>query len=113
MLNLFIFLGAKGEEEAQRKAMDRVKDKLKLQQKKVESLESRPLKIASEYYTQNEMTSFKKVKRRVKKIRSKSDHMLKADDLLATTSENTLSDLGSRSKKMEVGETDGKFSSHD
>lgn len=99
-------LGAKGEEEAQRKAMDRVKDKLKLQQKKVESLESRPLKIASEYYTQNEMTSFKKVKRRVKKIRSKSDQMLKADDLLATTSENTLSDLGSRSKKMEVGEID-------
>jgi U4/U6.U5 tri-snRNP-associated protein 1 len=81
-----------------------MKDKLKLQQKKIESLESRPLQIASEYYTAEEMVSFKKVKRRVKKVRSKGDGILKADDLIQETQETTSSDLGSRSRKKRMDE---------
>jgi len=92
-------LGRKGDEAAQRKAMENVRDKLKMQSRKVESLESLPLRIASEYYTEQEMTSFKKVKRRVRKVRSKSDQTLKADDLLqqGAAPESACGDLGSRS----------------
>lgn len=87
------------------KAQKLMKDKLKLQQKKIESLESRPLQIASEYYTAEEMVSFKKVKRRVKKVRSKGDGILKADDLIQETQEETTSsDLGSRSRKKKMDE---------
>jgi U4/U6.U5 tri-snRNP-associated protein 1 len=82
-----------------------MKDKLQLQQKKIESLESRPLQIASEYYTAEEMVSFKKVKRRVKKVRSKGDRILKADDLIQETQEEiSSSDLGSRSRKKKMDE---------
>jgi U4/U6.U5 tri-snRNP-associated protein 1 len=82
-----------------------MKEKLQLQQKKIESLVSRPLQIASEYYTAEEMVSFKKVKRRVKKVRSKGDRILKADDLIQETQEEiTSSDLGSRSRKKKMVE---------
>ncbi|EFX76024.1 hypothetical protein DAPPUDRAFT_306323 [Daphnia pulex] len=97
-------LGKIGDEEAKMKAQKLMKDKLKLQQKKIESLESRPLQIASEYYTAEEMVSFKKVKRRVKKVRSKGDGILKADDLIQETQETTSSDLGSRSRKKRMDE---------
>lgn len=71
----------------------------------MESLESRPLQVASEYFTVDEMVSFKKVKRRVKKVRSKVDRVLKADDLLQDTTEEIASaDLGSRSRKRNVDE---------
>lgn len=80
-----------------------LKDRLQLQQKKIESLEMKPLQIASEYYTSEEMSSFKKVKRRVKKVRPKSDRVLKADDLLQDTNEEPASaDLGSRSRKSKT-----------
>ena len=82
-----------------------MKEKLQLQQRKIESLVSRPLQIASEYYTAEEMVSFKKVKRRVKKVRSKGDRILKADDLIQETQEEiTLSDLGCRSRKKKMAE---------
>jgi U4/U6.U5 tri-snRNP-associated protein 1 len=82
-----------------------MKEKLQLQQKKIESLVSRPLQIASEYYTAEEMVSFKKVKRRVKKVCSKGDRILKADDLIQETQEEiTSSDLGSRSRKKKMVE---------
>ena len=83
--------------------MDSIKEKL--QQKKLQSLECQPLKIASEYYTEQEMSSFKKVKRRVKKVRSRSDQVLKADDLLqGAAAESASSDLGSRSRKAKTDE---------
>lgn len=89
--------GEAGNEEARFK--ESLKEKLKEQQKRIETLESRPLRIASEYYTAEEMVSFKKPKRRVKKIRS-SKEILKADDLLKdVAAESTTSDLGSRSKR--------------
>lgn len=81
-----------------------------MQQKQVISLETAPLRIASEYFTTEEMTSFKKVKRRVKKVR-KSETILKADDLLqGANQEETTSDLGSRNRKIkkELEEDEGK-----
>lgn len=94
-------LGKAGDEEAKLKAQKSIKDKLQMQQKKIESLESRPMQIASEYYTAEEMVSFKKVKRRVKKGGTKGGRVLKADDLIQGTEEAVSSDLGSRKRKME------------
>ena len=94
--------GAAGDDGAQKKlsTMDQIKMKLKMEQKRIESLESRPLQIASEYYTQQEMSSFKKVKRRVKKTKTKGSQILRADDLLPDTAAGaSSSDLGSRSRK--------------
>lgn len=97
---LFNLVGQAGDQEARFK--ESLKQKLKEQQKKIETLESRPLQIASEYYTADEMASFKKPKRRIRKVR-KSDQILKADDLLkGTNAEASSSDLGSRSKKQKV-----------
>lgn len=57
--------------------------KAKLQNKRIETLNIEPLKIASDHYTEEEMTKFKKPKKKVKKTRQK----LKADDLLGMTNE--------------------------
>ena len=99
-------LGKAGDEEAKQRAKEVLKSKLKEQEKKIVSLESAPLRIASEYYTPDEMVSFKKVKKRVKKVRTKTDQVLKADDLLA----NATSDLGSRTRKPKTEpDLDGKI----
>jgi uncharacterized protein YoxC len=52
------------------------------------------------------MISFKQVKRRVKKIQSNVDGILKADDdLIQETQEGTiLSDLGTSSRKKKINE---------
>lgn len=83
-------------QEQQRKALE---VKAKLQGKTLESLNVAPLKIASDHFTEEELTKFKKPKKKVKKIRQK----LKADDLLEIGGDQTVQDkdLGSRSKKPE------------
>ncbi|XP_075043531.1 U4/U6.U5 tri-snRNP-associated protein 1 [Mixophyes fleayi] len=58
-----------------------------------QTLELKGLKIASEYYTPEEMVSFKKTKRRVKKIRKK-----KTDDLILMRPDTRETDFGSRSR---------------
>ncbi|XP_070497919.1 U4/U6.U5 tri-snRNP-associated protein 1 [Chironomus tepperi] len=80
--------------EQQRKAME---VKAKLQGKTLESLNENPLRLASDHYTEEELTKFKKPKRKVKKLRQK----LKADELLEITGDNTdqNKDLGSRKKR--------------
>ncbi|KAG8563561.1 hypothetical protein GDO81_016131 [Engystomops pustulosus] len=62
-----------------------------------QSLELPALKIASEYYTSEEMVSFKKTKRRVKKIRKK-EKSTPGDDLLLMKPDTRKSDFGSRSR---------------
>jgi U4/U6.U5 tri-snRNP-associated protein 1 len=83
-------------QEQQRKALE---VKAKLQGKTLESLNVAPLKIASDHFTEEELTKFKKPKKKVKKIRQK----LKADDLLELGGDQTVQtkDLGSRNKKSE------------
>ena len=57
----------------------------KLAKRNVESLEMPQHKIASDYYTEEEVVKFKKPKKK-KKVKRK---MLKADDLLALADVNT------------------------
>ncbi|KAG8437856.1 hypothetical protein GDO86_008524, partial [Hymenochirus boettgeri] len=61
------------------------------------NIELPQIKIASEYYTPEEMVTFKKTKRRVKKIRKK-EKIVRADDLLNYGHDTRQSDFGSRSR---------------
>lgn len=78
-------------QENQRRAME---VKAKLEKKKLETLNLEPLKLASDHYTPEEMTKFKKPNKKIKKIRQK----LRADDLLEIAGDSTVpnKDLGSR-----------------
>uniref|UniRef100_UPI00398E920D U4/U6.U5 tri-snRNP-associated protein 1 n=1 Tax=Pristiophorus japonicus TaxID=55135 RepID=UPI00398E920D len=62
-----------------------------------QTLDMPQLKVASEFYTEEEMVTFKKTKRRVKKIRKK-ETTIKADDLLVQGHESTITDYGSRDR---------------
>ncbi|XP_028658348.1 U4/U6.U5 tri-snRNP-associated protein 1 [Erpetoichthys calabaricus] len=73
--------------------LQHIKDTLRNQ---AQTLEMPSLTLASEYYTPDEMVSFKKTKRRVKKIRKK-EKPLKAEDLLPLGEEQQ-HDFGSRSR---------------
>ena len=81
--------GQYSEEQNKERELAKIRAKLKLQN--AISLDTPELKMASDYYTEQEMTAFKKPKKK-KKVKKK---MLKADDLLAmidgdvnTTEEN-------------------------
>ena len=81
--------GQYSEEQNKERELAKIRTKLKLQN--AISLDTPELKMASDYYTEQEMTAFKKPKKK-KKVKKK---MLKADDLLAmidgdvnTTEEN-------------------------
>ena len=65
--------------EAQSKERELAKVRMKLKLQNAISLQTPDLKVASDYYTEQEMTAFKKPKKK-KKVKKK---MLKADDLLA------------------------------
>ncbi|XP_012286069.1 U4/U6.U5 tri-snRNP-associated protein 1 [Orussus abietinus] len=67
--------------------------KQRLANKKLETLKLPELKLASEYYNDEELAKFKKPKKKVRKIRTKK--ILKADDLVPD-SNDYLRDLGSR-----------------
>ncbi|KAM3918325.1 U4/U6.U5 tri-snRNP-associated protein 1 isoform 2-T3 [Leptodactylus fuscus] len=62
-----------------------------------QSLELPAMRIASEYYTSEEMVSFKKTKRRVKKIRKKEKSALD-DNLLLMKPDTRANDFGSRTR---------------
>lgn len=83
----------------QRRAME---IKAKLQNKTLETLNDEPLKLASDHYTEEELTKFKKPKKKIKKIRQK----LKADDLLEIAGDATEQDkdLGSRKRRLRADE---------
>ncbi|KOC67156.1 U4/U6.U5 tri-snRNP-associated protein 1 [Habropoda laboriosa] len=68
--------------------------KQRLANKRLESLQLTEPKLASEYYNDDELTKFKKPKKKVRKIRKK----LKAEDLIPEDNDY-LRDLGSRRSK--------------
>ena len=70
--------------------------KNRLANKRLESLQLPELKIASEYYNEEELVKFKKPK---KKIKVRSKKKLRADDLLAMNSKDYLRDIGSRNRR--------------
>ncbi|XP_077679072.1 U4/U6.U5 tri-snRNP-associated protein 1 isoform X2 [Eretmochelys imbricata] len=73
--------------------LQQVRDSLRSQ---AQSLDMPGLHLASEYFTPEEMNiTFKKTKRRVKKLRKK-EKPVKADDLLLLGNETKQSDFGSR-----------------
>ncbi|GCC21343.1 hypothetical protein chiPu_0019812 [Chiloscyllium punctatum] len=76
------------------KELQQIRETLRSQ---AQTLDMPQLKLASEFYTEEEMVTFKKTKRRVKKIRKKETR-LKADDLLVQGHESTVTDYGSRER---------------
>lgn len=66
-------------------------------QSQAQSLDGPGLRLASEYYTPDEMVTFKKTKCRVKKIRKK-EKPLKVEELLPLVAEAQSGDFGSRSR---------------
>lgn len=70
--------------------------KARLNNKRLESLQLLEPKIASDYFNEEELATFKKPKKKIRKIRTKKK--LKADDLIAN-SNDYLRDLGSRRRK--------------
>lgn len=72
--------------------------KHRLANKRLESLELADPRVASEYYNEEELTKFKKPKKKIRKIRKK-EKTLKADDLLLNSNFDYLSDLGSRRRR--------------
>ncbi|XP_034282210.1 U4/U6.U5 tri-snRNP-associated protein 1 [Pantherophis guttatus] len=66
-------------------------------QSRAQSLDLPSVHLASEYYTPEEMTTFKKTRRRVKKIRKK-EKPVKADELLPFGIESNERDFGSRTR---------------
>lgn len=84
--------------EEERKRKRKLQElKAKLENKALVSLDSIPLTLASEYYNEDELTKFKKPKKKVKKVRQK----LKADDLLAISGDHhPKRDFGSRRNRL-------------
>lgn len=93
--------------------------KAKLANKRVETLALPELKIASDYYSEAELTKFKKPKKKVRKIRQKGK-MLKVDELEAQmnategSANDYLKDLGSRRKRdsdnyLDIDDVPSKF----
>lgn len=76
--------------------LEEIRTKLRLQ---AQSLSTVGPRIASEYLTPEEMVTFKKTKRRVKKIRKKEKEVvMRADDLLPLGDQSQDGDFGSRSR---------------
>uniref|UniRef100_A0A915Q0C2 SART-1 family protein n=1 Tax=Setaria digitata TaxID=48799 RepID=A0A915Q0C2_9BILA len=68
--------------EKEREEME-IRRKLFMANKKLESLETPKYAVASEFYTQEEMLSFRRPKsKKDKKLRKRKEKMLKADDLI-------------------------------
>ncbi|KAK7866845.1 hypothetical protein R5R35_006019 [Gryllus longicercus] len=79
--------------EREHRTMQAVREKLS--KKRIESLTTSSLQIASDYYTSEEIdVKFKKPKKKVRKIRKK---VLRADDLIPES--EVANDLGSRSQQ--------------
>lgn len=72
--------------------------KEKLARKTLETLEAKELKMASDYYNEEEMTKFKKPKKKVRKIRTKGK--LTADALEQQINNKGIEEVGSRRPKI-------------
>ncbi|XP_029467545.1 U4/U6.U5 tri-snRNP-associated protein 1 [Rhinatrema bivittatum] len=76
------------------KELQSIRDAL---QQQAQTLDMPQLRLASDYCTPEEMeVSFKKTRRRVKRIRKKEKKVVKADDLLPFCNDMTEEDFGSR-----------------
>ncbi|XP_011299457.1 U4/U6.U5 tri-snRNP-associated protein 1 [Fopius arisanus] len=91
----FFALGVDSAKEADRRRSEIIKQKLS--NKRLETIKPTELKLASEYYNEEELSKFKKIKKKKKVKRSLRNKVLTADDLIPDT--DYLRDLGSRRRK--------------
>lgn len=73
--------------------------KAKLANKRIESLLTTQLNLASDYYNEEELAKFKKPKRKMKKMRAKGK-ILTADELEQQVDRKGIEDIGTRRPKM-------------
>lgn len=73
--------------------------KAKLANKRLESLMTTQLSLASDYYNEEELAKFKKPKRKMKKMRAKGK-ILTADELEQQIDRKGIEDIGTRRPKM-------------
>lgn len=71
----------------------------KLANKRIETLGSTQLTLASEYYNEEELAKFKKPKKKMKKLRSKGK-ILTADELEQQVEKTGIEEIGTRRPKM-------------
>ncbi|KHN88507.1 U4/U6.U5 tri-snRNP-associated protein 1 [Toxocara canis] len=96
--------------EKERQEME-VRKNLFMANKKLESLETQKYKVASEFYTEEEMISFRrpKSKKDGKKMRKRKEKILKADDLIPE--DTTVEDASERAAKL-AAHLSGTASTH-
>lgn len=84
--------------------------KQRLANKRLETLELPEMRLASDYYNEEELTKFKKPKRKVRKVK-RGMRMLKADDLLPDDedADGNFRDLGSRNRRIDEDLTNIKI----
>ncbi|KAK0177484.1 hypothetical protein PV328_001534 [Microctonus aethiopoides] len=87
-------LGVDDAKEIQQRRSEIIKQRLA--NKRLETLKTADLKLASEYYNEEELAKFKKPKKKLRKIRK--NKTLKADDLIPDNTDY-LRDLGSRRRR--------------
>lgn len=73
--------------------------KAKLANKRIESLMTTQLSLASDYYNEEELAKFKKPKKKMKKLREKGK-ILTADELEKQIDRTGIEDIGTRRPKM-------------
>lgn len=89
-----------GEEDpVQRKQAIAESVKAKLANKRIESLLTSTLSVASDYYNEEELAKFKKPKKKVKKLRAKGK-ILTADELEQQVDRKGIEDIGTRRPKI-------------
>jgi U4/U6.U5 tri-snRNP-associated protein 1 len=71
--------------------------KAKLAKKRIETIEQKDLRLASEYYNEEELLKFKKPKKKVRKMRTKGK--LTADELEQQVNNKGIEEVGSRRPK--------------
>lgn len=88
-------IGLTNPAEVKRRQAELVKQRLA--NKRIETLEMPELRLASDYYNEEELTKFKKPKKKIRKMRK--NKILKADDLLGDGLSSSSRDLGSRRRR--------------
>lgn len=81
--------------------------RMKMAGKRLESLETKKYELASEFYTQDEMTQFRKVKKGKKEKNIRKRKVLKASDLVPVEKAGEGRDFGRRRRDSDEPEDEG------
>ncbi|CCD67759.1 SNU66/SART1 family protein [Caenorhabditis elegans] len=92
--------------EEERREMEAFR-RMKMAGKRLESLETKKYELASEFYTQDEMTQFRKVKKGKKEKNIRKRKVLKASDLVPVEKAGEGRDFGRRRRDSDEPEDEG------